>query len=342
MQEWLAVVSCSLPDKPNERYIDVAHENLVADHVCSTQKIMIGAALCGDLPPPTTICHAGQPCDSTVATYSALAKRLGVPHFGLDIPNRKDERSVRYVADELERMVAFLQEHTGRKLEERRLREVVEESNASRILNAKVNDLLKRSPSPLADPVNYLMLGAGMAECTEYYERILREAAESAACGTGAVEHERVRLAWLSTMLAFDPGLGGWLRDTYGAAIVTSMLGTDTTTPALDMSSRRAIMEALARDVLHAPMSRECWGSVEHWMDYAMAACRDWHVDAVVMTLHLGCKNIWGATKLFKDRLADDLGIPAVIVEADYCDGRTFTAASIRARLAEFFDTMLV
>ena len=45
MQEGLSVMTCSLGDNSNERYIDIAHDHLVADHVCSTQKIMIGAAL---------------------------------------------------------------------------------------------------------------------------------------------------------------------------------------------------------------------------------------------------------------------------------------------------------
>jgi len=172
MQEQLSVMVCALPDKSNERYIDIAQEHLVADHVCSTQKIMVGAALSGDLPPPTTIVHPAQPCDSTVVTYPVIAERLGVPHFALDIPTWKDERAVQYVADEMERMVAFLQEHTGKKLEYERLREVMEYSNIAHEYSLKVNELKQVVPCPLGRlAVPPLMDAAGTPECAEYCKK---------------------------------------------------------------------------------------------------------------------------------------------------------------------------
>ena len=60
------------------------------------------------------------------------------------------------------------------------------------------------------------------------------------------------------------------------------------------------------------------------------------------MTLHLGCKNMWAVSKLLKDKLADEVGIPTMIVEADLCDGRVFSSDGIRAQLSDFFNTMLV
>ena len=101
-------------------------------------------------------------------------------------------------------------------------------------------------------------------------------------------------------------------------------------------------MEALARKQINAPMSRECWKSAEDWLDYAIPACRDWKVDVAILTLHVGCKNIWALQKLFKDRLADELGIPAVIAEVDFCDGRVFSSESVRTKLGDFFNTVMV
>jgi hypothetical protein len=139
-------------------------------------------------------------------------------------------------------------------------------------------------------------------------------------------------------MLSFDTGLTKWLREEHGAVVINTLLGTDTTRPCEDTSSLRSITESLAQNLLNAPMSRECWGSLEYWLDYAIDTCRDFSIDAVIMTVHLGCKNIWGVAKLFKDRLSDEVGIPCLIAEADFCDGRVFSAENIRSRIAEFFE----
>jgi len=343
IQEGVGVASVLLPNKLNERYIDIAHEHLVADHVCSTQKVMMGAAISGDLPPPTTIVHSGQPCDSTMVTYSTIAHYLGVPHFTLDIPAGKSERVVQYVADELERMVDFLEEHTGKKLEDDKLGEVMEYSNTAHEYSLKVNELTRMVPSPLPRMLGTpLMSSAGTVECAEYYQKLYEMGQLVVESGEGYVPNQKLRGALFSTWVAEDATLFDWLEQEFGVIIVNTMLGTDTTRPTEDISSRRKIMEALARKQINAPMSRECWASAEDWFDYAIPACRDWQIDVVILILHIGCKNIWAVQKLFRDRLADELGIPVVIAEADFCDGRVFSAESIRAKLGDFFNTVMV
>ncbi|GAF80306.1 unnamed protein product, partial [marine sediment metagenome] len=90
-----------------------------------------------------------------------------------------------------------------------------------------------------------------------------------------------------------------------------------------------------------APMSRECWASIDEWFNYAIPTCRDWKLDVVIMTLHIGCKNMWAVQKLFRDKMADELGIPTLIVEVDFCDARVFSSEGIRAHISDFFNTMM-
>ncbi|MCK4722305.1 MAG: 2-hydroxyacyl-CoA dehydratase, partial [Dehalococcoidia bacterium] len=203
MQEEIGVMSAVFPGKLNEKYIDIAHEHLVADHVCSTQKVMIGAALCGDLPPPTTIVHAGQPCDSTMVTYSALSHHLGVPLLTLDIPGGKNERVVQYVADEIERMVAFLEEHTGKKLEDDKLREVMEYSNIAHDYSLKVNDLMKMVPCPLPRILASTLLdSAGTTEGVEIYKNLYESGRTVVETGKGYVPNQKLRAGLFSTWVA--------------------------------------------------------------------------------------------------------------------------------------------
>jgi len=343
MQEGMSVMTLMLPDKSNERYIDIAQEHLVADHVCSTQKIMIGAAISGELPPPTTICHPAQPCDSTAVTYPALAEYMGVPHFELDIPTWKDERAIQFVADEIERMVAFLEKHTGKKMEYEKLREVMEYSRIAHEYSLKVNELKKITPCPLPIMLGTpLMDAAGTPEAAEYYKRLYEMGKAKADKGVGQLPTEKLRLAWFSTWLAHDNQLFPWLEQDFGAMVVNTMLGTDTSSPIEDMSSERKIYEYLAYKLMNAPMSRECWGTLETWFDYAIPACRDYKVDAAILTLHQGCKNMWAVSKLLKDKIADEVGIPTLVLETDFCDGRVISAEDTRAHIKDFFNTMLV
>jgi benzoyl-CoA reductase/2-hydroxyglutaryl-CoA dehydratase subunit BcrC/BadD/HgdB len=337
MHEALSVSSCGLPGRPNERYIDAAHAALVTDHVCSTHKIMIGAAVLGDLPRPTVICHTLQPCDSIVASYAALADRLGVPHFGVDVPFWRDERAISYITDELEEMISFLETYTGKKLTDERLRQTMELANEARELNAMVNELLRRVPSPVPGPANALFDGAGLEECTRFYREFHKVVKAKADRREGFWPQERFRLGWFSTGLA-HADLRGWLRDEFGAVVVNDMLGTNTTSAAPDLSTRRKMLEAIAATIPLSLMSRECWGMFQLWQDYALSSCRDYRVDAVLMTVSLGCKSIWGAAKLLKDRILDEAGIPCLVVEADFCDARTYSVEETKARIASFLD----
>ncbi len=341
MEAMGGMITMLFPDKLNEKYIDIAHENLIADHLCSTQKIPLGAALSGELPPPTTLVHTAAPCDSTLVNYPTVANVLGIPHFGVDVPTWKNERSIQYVADELERAVAFIEEHTGRKLEYEKLRETMENSNIAHEYNLKVNELTKLKPTPVANMMGAIMTSGGSPECAEYYKGLYEMAKAKAEKGEGYLTEEKVRLAWFSTSPADGQAIHRWMEQEFGAVVVNTMLGTDTRPPAEDISSTRKIMEALALNLLTAPMGRECWGTLESWFDYAITACKEWKVDAVIMTIHQGCKNIWAVSKLVKDTIADELGIPSLAVETDFCDWRVFPPEDTRAQITDFMKTML-
>jgi len=289
------------------------------------------------------VVHAGQPCDSTLVTYSTVAQYLGVPLLTLDIPGGKDERVVQYVADELERMVVFVEEHSGRKLEDDKLREVMEYSNAAHEYSLKVNELMKLVPCPLSRILASTLLdSAGTPEGVELYKNLYEYGKSVVETGEGYIPNQKLRAGLFSTWVAADPALFDWMEQEFGVIVVNTMLGTETSRPTPDLSSRRKMLEGLARKQINAPMSRECWASIDDWFGYAIPACQDFKLDVVIMTLHIGCKNMWAVQKLFKDRLADELGMPVLIVEVDFFDGRVFSPERIRAQISDFFNTMMV
>jgi benzoyl-CoA reductase/2-hydroxyglutaryl-CoA dehydratase subunit BcrC/BadD/HgdB len=98
------------------KYIDMAEEH-IPDYVCSNNKVLIGAALAGDIPIPDILVHPSHPCDSNLATYPVMAEYFGFPYFCIDMPYFRSERGSQYVAGELEKLVSVLEEITRRKLD---------------------------------------------------------------------------------------------------------------------------------------------------------------------------------------------------------------------------------
>lgn len=334
-------ILASMPGNPQHKYIDLAEDHLVADHVCSLNKTMIGMAISGDLPKPNAMVHVVQPCDSIRVTYSAVAQVLDVPAFNIDIPLWRNERAYRYIADELERMVSFLEETLGKKLEYEKLKQVMEYSNRAHEYNARINDLRRMRPSPLADNPSppFAILG-GTPECENIAKKIYEIGKERAERGEGLLTDEKIRFGWFSTGVGHDPGIRNWLQKEFGGIVVSEM-GSVRPGPVKDLSSLRKIYEGLAEQTIKNPMTRECGGIAEDWINHAIPVCRDFKLDAVLMTLNFGCKSAWALAKLLKDEIADQVGIPSLVLEVDLLDGRIISGDSVRETISDFVTTML-
>ena len=147
-------------------------------------------------------------------------------------------------------------------------------------------------------------------------------------------------MGWFSTGAGHDPTQVDWLQETFGVNVVNTMLGVYPG-PIKDLSSTRKIFEGLAEQLLLMPMTRECGGLAEEWLEYAIPVCRDYKLDAVFITLNLGCKNAWALAKLLKDEITDQIGIPVMPFEVDLVDGRFVSGETMRAAIADFFSTMM-
>jgi benzoyl-CoA reductase/2-hydroxyglutaryl-CoA dehydratase subunit BcrC/BadD/HgdB len=297
--------------------------------------------LAGDIPKPDLVVHPLQPCDSARVIYSNIAEILEVPSFAVDIPMWKNERAFQYIADQYDKLVYFLEENTGRKLEYERLKEVMQHSNRAHEYYHKLNELKKEVPSPLGyfprPPISNL---AGVAECGDFTEKLYEIGKAKLEKGEGFLPEEKIRLGWFSTTAPFDTKLVNWMQSEFGCNVINTMTGTFPG-PIEDISSTRKIFEGLARQLFEMPMTRECVGLAEDWIEYAIPICEDYKLDAVFLTMNVGCKHAWALGKLLKDEIADRVGIPTLVTETDSVDSRVVSAESIRKTIKDFFGTML-
>jgi benzoyl-CoA reductase/2-hydroxyglutaryl-CoA dehydratase subunit BcrC/BadD/HgdB len=321
-------------------YIDKA-ERFIPDYICSVNKIFLGAALSGDLPTPDMIVVPSHPCDSNLATYPVIAEHMGFPYYCIDTPYFRDERGLQHVTGEMKRLVSFLEEHTGRKMDLDKLREVMEYSNRTHEHVLKIAELAQGVPSPFSSMdglVDYALVLAlaGTPELADYFEKKYEAVKKRVENQQGQPTDQKIRLVWIYGAPAFDFTLFFTLEGTYGAYSVGNMNNNFIMKP-VDLSTTENIYRGLASKVINLPMGRECGGPWENYIDAMMDLCRRFRADAAVLAGHVACKANWPIMKLVKDRIADELGIPTLIFELDLMDPRITSGDAVKVHFDDFF-----
>lgn len=326
------------------RYIDLAEQH-IPDYVCSADKAAFGAALAGDIPMPDMIVHSSHPCDSALATFPTMSEYFGIPHFCIDMPYWSDGRTFRYLENELLNLVSFLEERTKRKLDPERLKQVAKYSSEAHEYILKYNQLRQAKPCPLsgkdllADRSTFRRM-AGTPELVDYVKRRYEMAKERVDKKQGIVSQEKIRLIWVFAMPT-DPNLYEWLEEELGAVSIMEMMSNFAMKPIEDPSDLSSIFRGLAQKTMNMPMGRECRGPWEYFGDVAIEVCSKYLPDAVVYAGHVACKNGWAISKLIKDRIEDELGLPVLLFEIDIFDPRVTSLEIMKAKLNDFFEIRL-
>jgi len=325
-------------------YVDIA-ETRIPDYICSNNKILLGAALAGDIPIPDILVHPAHPCDSNLATYPVIAAHFGFPYFCIDMPYFRSDRCIPFVAGELRKLVSMLEEVTNEKLDLDRLRRAMHYSNLAHEYMLKVNELRQAVPCPYSSleaisEYGVVLSLAGTPQLAEYFARRYELTKERVARGEGHLtrEQERHRLVWIYGAPTFDMSLLIWLEREHGAVSVANMNNNFVMRPVRDISDYDGILEGLAEKVILLPMTRECGGPWENWLEASLDLLKGYKADAAVFAGHVACKSNWAVANLVKDKLHDELGIPTLLLEMDLFDPRITSSDTLKSRFDDFFD----
>ena len=82
-----------------------------------------------EMPKADFIVTGSAPCDSSRIGYQMFEQLADCPVFRLDAPVEDSREAHLYYASEIRKLIGFLEEQTGTRLDPDRLREVCEESN---------------------------------------------------------------------------------------------------------------------------------------------------------------------------------------------------------------------
>jgi len=322
--------------------LDTATEAGIPPELCTAGRGIVGGLLTGFLPPPSMIVVPSYPCDNTRAIYQAVANLTGAPIYWLDCPYWMDEpEAMEYWVNQYKGLISFLEEHSGKKMDYDRLKEVVEESNRFVEYWLEGSELLKMKPLPQNGPflATEVLLNLGLPIATEVVKARLDALKERIARGETAVPEEKVRVVWNYLPVLWDPALFDWMAQEFGAVTPVAMGSWEHHEP-VDTSTPESIIRGMARRALGAHMGRHGASSSDVWIEDTLNAFEQWQGDCIIVNGALGCKWVRGSYGYLRD-ICRQRGIPVMMFDADIADPRVVSQEEVHARIGEFLDTVM-
>ncbi len=342
-------------------FLDYCNEVGFTETSCSSQRGSLGAYLAGvgtDI--DMIITDTPGVCDTNANAFSFAAAYLNKPFFQLDMPPvLTGERSNEYHRADYRALISFLEEQTGKKLDIDRLREVLAEYEKQDELINELEDLYRLVPNPLPVPFSLFLyasrfLFAGMKECTELLESMLRSGRENAERGISGLSggSEKLR-AFFCYIDHYTQNLHLWeMLDSLGICYAGNILSRYWAPDApyvkefqmqeaaytIDTATVDTMIDSLALINSRMPMVKSIRGPYDApnmWLEDTLSLAKMYRVDFIVYNGTPGCRNTWGMLKPFA-RDTEKAGFPTYIMYADAFDDRVQSWEATRERFEEF------
>jgi benzoyl-CoA reductase/2-hydroxyglutaryl-CoA dehydratase subunit BcrC/BadD/HgdB len=313
--------------------------------VCSFFRNMDGLMHAGKWPRSDMFLYAASVCDN-VKSFHTLGRRYGIPSFGLErsyLPYTA--HAIEFWKNEYKRLIAFLEEQTGKKMDYDRLKEVVARSYRLTELHIEIDKLVANVPCPLSPEcfsgtLVAIRLLPGTQKGIDFLTELRDELKERVDRGIGAIENERFRVLWSSFTPFFDPTLMSFMQKKYGAVSVADMLSTwrvDANLNAKWMLDPDDSLGNLAYRTVLAPGNCQYSSGIDVGAVLS-GKSRRFKVDAAIFNNNWGCKTGAGYGPIIKDELMRQVKVPTLTLHCDVLDHTFISRADIESQMDSFFE----
>jgi len=357
--EVVTVLINSLWQRGIGEFSDFCYEAGLTETSCSSQRGSLGAYLAG-LGETFDFIVTDTPgvCDTNANAFAFASVYLDKPAFALTFPDRLTGDDVTtYQQEDYRRLITFLEEQTGNRLDTDRLREVLLEIQKQDEIIAELEEMQRAVPSPLPVTGNFFIYAgrfffAGVPLFTQLLESIRTEGAANLAAGRSGLksgkEKSRVLFCYIdhfTTNLTF----WRWLESrgiTHLGNILSRFWADDApylsggaVSYGIDTSSFDTMVDSLALQNSRMPMVKSIRGPYDApgmWLEDTVALAEMYQADSIIYSGTPGCRNTWGMVKLLA-RDTEEAGFPTHIMYSDSFDERVESWEATAARLDEFF-----
>ncbi len=320
-----------------DAFLEEAEKAGFVGDTCGYHRAVMGATIKGIMPVPDFLIATTSPCSGGLAIMENLARMFEKDLFVLNVPEGDSQKGIRYLADQIKEMVAFVTRHTGEPLDKAQLRETVTKTNRARKVMDEMYQLAQRVPSPTNGRLltNFgivmpLFLGTEAAiEIAKAYKDEFFARIENGVAGVPA---ERLRLMWIQARIQFKNSMVEFLEKQYGANIVADELNDIFWEP-IDPNDP---FIGFARRAISFPVNGSAKRRIKHLQKLAKA----YQLDGVINPCHWGCRQATGARGLVSEGLKE-IGVPVLNLEVDTVDTRNFAEGQIKTRIEAFLEMLL-
>ncbi len=314
---------------------------------CAMNKTEIGTLTNGKLGlVPDAYVTVPIPCDSARAAYSVMGLMVEFPVFNFDIPMRRDERSLQYIAMQLDALIGFMEKITGQTLDWEKLRYRMELSNRAGVILEKCTELRRITPCPMSSHMSvWNELMNAMAPTEEMVKLLLEEleiCTSRAASGISPCPGgEKHRVLLLHNLFWQGIDITDMLESKYNASTVMD---------GFPLKSRDFFEHPDdVNDCKRTMCGRMLWGSSVHGAAVSGAelcetldgVVRDFGVDVSLFLGSSGCRHAWAAQKMLSDVILGKYNIPTLVVDVDNTDRRYKSEKDIFTAVSEYMDTVI-
>lgn len=255
-----------------------------------------------------------------------------------------DKDRIDEAVEELQQMIRFLEQTTGKMFDMNKLETVMNLINEQELYYNKTRDLIASChpvPVTVVDTINAVMQAQwqrGTVWGRDHAKSLYEEVKALADAGVAAVPNEKYRLMWLGRGIWHDFSFYQSFEEKYGAVFMWSMylaMGADAyiryhveEDPLRALAARYIGME----DFLHMPP----WNS-----QWYLQQIEQNDIDGVVYMIPGNCMQAVEGSYFIKKAI-EDAGTPVLIFEADPVDPRKWSAENMRGFVNEFIETRVI
>lgn len=338
---------CGARRKAVDMCTEAEHAGYSRD-LCSYARTDIGTAISGKtpitrLPKPDLLFCCTNICQTVLYWYRVLAHHFKVPLVVIDTPflfEPAQPHQVEYVKQQLEEAIPVAERIAGRSLSMADLERIVRASKRASELWLQVLERARHRPAPITAFDGFINMGPivdlrGEPETIRFYETLLAEIDRRIAAGVGAVRHERHRVLWDNLPIWYRIGWLSNLLAQRGVSIVASDY-TYAWGELAPMMDETRPLESAARVYLHPILNR----STGEKLKSMQRMVRDFQCDGVILHSDRSCKPYSLGQISQRDQLANEIGVPTFLLEADHSDSRAFSEEQATNRLEAFVELM--
>ncbi len=304
---------------------------------CSFHRCAAAGAKLDYFPLPQYLTASSHLCDGASRLFQFMAEKYNRPLYLLDIPARNNDRSVRYVASQLEQIASNLERQSRQRLTPERIRKIFTSANESRQYQLTTNQIRQSGSLAISgeEGLGYaylLFLGSGHPQTVRVWKTLAEELNDHSKENINQdspAERNQIRLIWLHLRPYHSSELISYLEKELNAAIVMEEVNL-VYWPPLDPEKP---FESLARKILANPGL----GPLDRRLASITEMVGDYNAQGVIHFSHWGCRQSVGGTLLLKKHLKKKQ-IPFLNLDGDCVDGSSFPWGQAQTRVDSFFE----